>query len=700
MKLQFKAIASATFSLTLSLGSQAQVGDATPSTRLQPVQIDGKASGKLGLKASQSTASRLGLTALETPASVEVLDVETLRARGDTGVAELVGRATGLQAMGSPGSGSTYSSRGFTGNDSVAQAEDGLRMPTASGTQSSPSDSFGFESIEILRGPASVLYGDGAIGGLINLVRKQPGRQASQELTAGLGSDGAYRLGLGLAQPLAERFSLRLDALAKGGPGLVERSAYKNRKLMSTLRWQAAENLRLDFSLDIHRDQPGAYFGTPLKAGKLWRELQGENYNIEDSLWQMDQERARLRLDWTLNENVSARVLAYRFQADRQWRNLEKYALSADALTVNRSEYLAIQHRLRQQGLRAELIATPLAQLKLSSGVELMKMDFRHSNDLYDFTTVSKVGLHDFAPGRYLLPTERLLPRLETQTRQQALFAEGLWQLSPAWSLSAGLRKERTEMDRQTLSPKPDAWDAEFSPLSWRLGAVYQLDAQTSLYAQTSSGTDPVGTVATLQKASKDLRLTEGRQVELGYKQAGKLLEWSLALYQIRKDHILTPDPVTPSIQIQGGSLQSRGLELTAAWMPAPGWRLDANAAWVQAEYLQLFDSKGLSLAGNRPPNVARLSGNLWLGYVQGPLELGAGLRHVGERFINQANSQSLPGYQVMDASLGWHFNSATTLRLQLRNLRDELYATSSYGSTQAMLGRERRADLVLDLRF
>ncbi len=673
---------------------------------LQRVEVQGQAQrgARSVLQAPQSTASRLGLSPLETAASIEVLDVERLRARGDASVAELVSRSTGLAALGSPGSGSTYSSRGFSGNDSVAQAEDGLRMATASGTQSSPADSFGYERIEILRGPASVLFGDGAIGGLINLVRKSPGREARSELTAGLGTDGEYRLGLGLGRPLGEQLGLRLDALAKGGDGFVARGQHRNRKLMSLLRWQATPDLRVDLSLDIHRDSPTAYFGSPLKNGQLWSELRGENYNISDAIWRMDQERARARLDWQLAEGLAARVVAYRFEADRRWQNLEEYALSADAQTVQRSGYLGIAHELRQNGLRAELLGQggqggPGARLNWSLGAERMDLRFQHANDLYDTKTVSSVPLHGFDPGRYIAAAE-LLPRNRSQTEQLALFAEADWQPLDGWHLSAGLRRDRSVVDRQILSPKPDAWSGRFTPTAWRLGTVWQLSPAQSLYGQLSSGTDPVGTIATLSKANAALRLTEGRQAEVGFKQGGAELEWTAALFQIAKTHILTPDPKNPRESVQGGRLRSRGLELGLAWTPAPGWRLDANASLLRARYTELFDSAGLSLAGKRAPNVAERLANLWLSRQQGDFDLGAGLRHVGQRYTSTANTQSLPGYTVLDASLGWRFSRQGALRLQLRNLGDRLYATSTYTASQAMLGKPRSADLVLDYRF
>ena len=79
---------------------------------------------------------------------------------------------------------------------------------------------------------------------------------------------------------------------------------------------------------------------------------------------------------------------------------------------------------------------------------------------------------------------------------------------------------------------------------------------------------------------------------------------------------------------------------------------------------------------------------------------LGAGLRHVGTRYTSRANDVSLPAYTVLDASLGWRWSPQAVLRLHLRNLGDRLYASSAYTDGQALLGKPRSADLVLDYRF
>src|SRR4029079_18775822 len=119
---------------------------------------------------------RLGLTPLETPASVDIISGETARERGQFSIVDAVTQnSPGFSSVAIPVLGSAFSARGFQGNNSITRLYDGTRLyPGAGGTTTYPFNMWSVERIEVLHGPASVLYGDGAIGGVINVVPKKP----------------------------------------------------------------------------------------------------------------------------------------------------------------------------------------------------------------------------------------------------------------------------------------------------------------------------------------------------------------------------------------------------------------------------------------------------------------------------------------------------------------------------------------------
>src|SRR5690606_26781022 len=127
-----------------------------------------------GLDSVTSTGSTLRLTGLQTPASVSVITRQQLEQFGDANLADTITRSVGLSHIGHPGNGgAALSARGFTGSSSVMQLYDGKRQYGGIGI-TFPFDPWSVERIEVLRGPASVIYGEGAIGGVVNVIPKKP----------------------------------------------------------------------------------------------------------------------------------------------------------------------------------------------------------------------------------------------------------------------------------------------------------------------------------------------------------------------------------------------------------------------------------------------------------------------------------------------------------------------------------------------
>src|SRR5262249_15451311 len=150
------------------------------------------------------TGSRLGLTPLDIPASVQILSGATVRERGDLSVSEATTRAVGVTTQWTVGNGGGgLSARGFTAVSSVEQLYDGVQMFIGANTVTFPFDPWTVDRIEVLGGPASVLYGNGAIGGAVNVIPRQP-NTSSSETTGRLiyGTDNTWRAALDSSGPL------------------------------------------------------------------------------------------------------------------------------------------------------------------------------------------------------------------------------------------------------------------------------------------------------------------------------------------------------------------------------------------------------------------------------------------------------------------------------------------------------------------
>ena len=682
------------------LAALATMGSACADTQLAPVEVTAeREASSLGLDQASTTGSRTGVTVRELPASIESVDSATIQERGDYTIMDAITRATGVSGVGSGGNGTmSFSTRGFSGTNSVGLAEDGMRLSTGAGTQNYPNDSWGYERIEVLRGPASVVYGSGTVGATINAVRKAPSRTASAEALFGIGTDGTGRIGLGGTGALGEIASFRVDAYGHTTDGQRDLGNASGSKLLTTLRLQPSSDLRFELLADYSKQNPERYWGTPNDKGRIVSSLRNENYNVSDAIIGYEDKRLRGRVEWQANDWLTLRDEVYYFEANRHWKNVEQYSLNAAAGTVDRSDYLEIRHNMDQTGNRLEAgIRTERHRGVI--GWEVARVNFRHSNNS-PYGGASTVSAGNPAHGAWSSP-DPTLAKFDTRSTLQALYAEDAWQFANQWLLMAGIRHDVADVSRDELVNGTD-FDKTLRGNAWRLGLTYQLSPATSLYAQASTGHDPVTSIITMNLSNSNFTLTKGKQVEMGIKQSlgNGLGEWTAALFRIDKDDIITRDPVNPALSVQGGSQHSQGIELSAALTPWKNWRFEGNFTVLRARYDELLEAGGVDRSGKRPTGVPEQVANLWAHHRLGPVLASLGGRYVGKRYADNANSVVLPAYSVVDAALAWTYDQRTTLRLLGRNLTDKVYATTSYGSQQFVLGQGRSFELVAELKF
>ncbi|EKU83832.1 TonB-dependent receptor [Massilia timonae] len=668
---------------------------------LPTVTIRGAAGEEgLALDRQNTTGSRLDISALDLPASAESLSAATIAARGDLLVKDAVTRSTGVTDSSSPGSGISYSARGFNGNNAIAMLENGQRLLVGSSTAAYPADPWGYETIEVLRGPGSVVQGSGATGAVINAVRKAPRRASSLEILGGIGGGESLRAGIGATGALGEQGAFRIDAYAGRSDGFIDRGESRHGKILTSMTTTLAPGVTLYAQLDHAEQEPIRYFGTPLVNGGLAERLRDQNYNAGDAVLRFVDDKAVARLHWQPAPNLEiSNELAY-FTSRRDWRNIESYAYDAMRDVVERSDYIGIRHDQEQTANRLEARWKTGAN-QVVAGWEASTINFRHINNS-PYGGASTVAPTGFDPGSFWDTPDPFRPNFATDTTTHAFYLEDAYRVNERLLLTAGARHDRYQIGRRNLLADSGHFGTTLRANSVRVGASWKLAPDTSLYGQVSTGSDPVTSLLSMTLANSRFKLTDARQVEGGVKQmlAGGLAEWTAALYRIRKDDIITRDPDNPALSRQGGSQTSRGAEVSASVSLAPGWRMDANLAYTDAEFDELLEAGNVSRAGNRPADVPKVSSNLWLTHRAGDWRTSAGLRYVGERFISNANTQALPAYTTLDASLGWALSRNVQLQLNVRNLTDKLYAITSYGSSQYLLGDERHAELTVHWRY
>lgn len=698
------ALASAWVCATIS--SQAWAQATLPEQRVVDTAVSG---ATLDLDVPNATGSRLGLTARETPASVSSLSAADIAERGLTRAQDVAIRMPGITQTPSPGNGGTaLVARGFSGHNSVAQLVDGTRLVVGAGTLTYPFSTWPLESVEVLRGPASVLYGDGAIGAAVNYITKKPRfDRMEREAFFGIGSYGKAETGIGLRGPISDVLAYSLYVDAAHNEGYRRDDGYSRQNLSAALAIRPASSLRIDLSVDAGHNDDATYFGTPLRKGALVEALRRTSFNVSDATVNYNDRVWRAKVDYQASDQLRLRNETYYLTSKRHWRNAESYTFNTAGTLVTRNNYLEILHDQEQTGNRFDATFDgSLAGLKnrFVAGLDYYRTRFLHTSNS-PFGGASTVNpFTDFAAGSFISPVPTIPGRRST-LETAALFAEDSLDLSPQWKVVAGLRRDAMDFDNQDLRTGVNL-GKKYNPITGRIGAVWTPINDISVYGQYGTATDPLSGALSLPNGSNAFDLTKGRQLEFGVKGGLPQLrgEWTVAVYRIEKRNILSRDASNPLITRQIGRQSSTGLELAFAAEPLRGWTVDANLALLRARFDDFQELVAGSLVrrdGKVPTNVPERMAKLWTGYRFTPQWwAGFGAMYVGQRQSNTANTTSLPGYTVLNAQLAWKYSTSLTLALGVNNLADRDYPLSGTGNAQWLLGAPRTVQLTAQAQF
>lgn len=691
--------------------------------RVQPAQLQ-----------SSGSASRLGLTVRETPASIEVLPQSLLRERGARTVSEAALAATGVTAGDFPAEPANFSMRGFA-NSQINTLYNGLKIGPPNMT-SRVMDVGNLERIEFLKGPASLMSGEGASGGAVNFVTKQPQRGKPQhEVNLSAGSFGAVRTGFGSGGTTAlDSLDYRIDLNRSAGKGFVADTRHENWHLSGGLDWYAQPGLKLFGALEFKQDDSSAYWGTPLASAAapgiealsgvvsgtyvsgfngsnlgavtIDRRTLRTNYNVLDNRNNAQEQWLRLGADWQASTALTLRTQFYRFAAEREWFNNEVAAFNASTGLVDRERFY-VAHDQTTLGNKTELQwDAPVAGLRnrLVAALEWTDTQFVRpgaANFPGDSVSLVEPQRGSYGP---------LTTQLQTSDiANLALAVEDRLILSPGWALVAGLRHESISLDRSSANaaggqrtgfPFSKTW----RPTTGRLGLTWDLTPELMLYGQYATAADVAANNLFLLRANQPLDLTRTRTVEVGIKHLfwAQRGEWTLALYDIVRSKVYAAQG--GQALALAGQQASRGAELSASLRTAQAWRVWGNLALNRTRYKDYATASG-SLSGNTPPNAPELVANAGATYRWGgawPVELSGSVRRVGERFHSDANTVKLAAYTVADAAVTVDLQERTRLSLRLRNLTDRSYAAWSdpFYPDQILLGAPRSAELSLAWQF
>lgn len=697
--------ASSAHSQSVKTLEDSELNASESAVMLEPVVVRGENSVTTGpdLHLSSQTGSRLGLTAMETPASVEVIGGETMTSRGQTSINEAIAaNSTGIAFIGTQfDGGSALSARGFTGNASITRLYDGVRLYPGSNTLTFPFDPWMAERIEVLHGPASVLYGEGGIGGAINVIPKKPlFEHRRNEILATVGSFGEYGLAGGSAGPITENLAYSIDVSGRGSDGWMERGDAKSLAVSGSVATRITEDWTLTVSHDYGRNEPSKYSGTPTIDGEISDRLRKKNYGVLDAELSFKDRFTQVHSQWTPSSEVTVNARFYHITSERFWKNADTYKWNADTEQIDRVLCCVIGQEYTQTGgavdvkLETELFGRPSETIL---GIDLNSMNFKRS--VLFSSPKDTVDPINPSPG-YYGPSDAPTV-LDSDTKQYSIFADQRVQLTDKLSVIGGLRYDRPDVD--VLNPSTGShFSATLDTVNWRVGSVYEITENTAIYAQYSEASDAFGSIVSLTQSQKDLRLPRGIQYEAGVKTSlldGRL-QATLSAYRIDKRDLLSSDPLLPNVSKQIGAQSSEGLEASIGIDLGHGVRIDANGTVLRARYDDYVQVAG-DFTGNTPANVPTRLANVWANWnVNENWSVFGGINYVGSAYADDANTIKQPSYTLVNAGLSWKPSDVTTFTFHARNLFDEVYATKAFSDSQWYLGNPRSFALTMHTKF
>lgn len=691
-----------------------------------PQRVEVSASA-LPLKIDQTaaSASRLGLTLREMPASVHLLGRAELDAAGAIDTQDALAGLPGISFSAQPGAAGSVFYRGF-GASSLAQLYNGISVQYDA-IAARPLDSWLVERIEVIGGPSSFLNGSGAVGGSINIISKIADLQGDLGQLH-LGAGDQRQLALGLQRSLGADASqvLRVDANASRG---AQRSQGREREAWQLgASWRAALGANLSHTLALeqqHERVTQPYWGTPLLRdaasavlGQVAWDPRTEdiNYNVVDGRYQQDLRWLRSITAWQPTPALRLAHTLYHYDALRDYDNVETYTYVNGNAGVQRSAALLQRHDQQVWGSRGEL--------SLVGQLGGLKSDFAVGWDWsYNRQTrfpLSVTGPFDttdpLAPAAtFFLQTPGISrsysPGATNRLHTLALFAEHRSVLAPGWSVVSGLRADRITLavqnHRTATATNPALFNTSYHPVTGRLGLVHDITPTWQAYAQLSTAADPpAGVLATAGfSALRDFDLTTGRQVEVGSKgsfDSGRG-EFGVALFKIVRKNLAMTNPDDRTQVIPVGQQSSRGVEFTGRWRVAPGWQLAGHASWTDAQYDSFVETVGtttVSRAGKRPANTPDwVAGATATWQPTATLQLALDWRHVGKRYGNTANTVWDGAYDLVGLNAHWQVHPRGRLHVRIANLADTAYA-ATVGANMVYLGPPRTLQLGADWQF
>ncbi|QFT84285.1 Ferrichrome-iron receptor precursor [Halomonas sp. THAF12] len=650
----------------------------------------------------------------ETPQSVSLITQEEIREQGSESVQEATRYTAGVFTGQYGATGGRYDAiklRGF-GSDSIDnQYLDGLKLLNDKGTYSIfQIDPYFLESIEVVKGPSSVLYGRAAPGGLVALTSKLPQFTSHRQVQASVGTQGHLGAGFDIGGQVGDsgRAAYRVVGLVKDADSQWDHVENERYAIAPSLALDIGDSTSLTLMAYLQKDPEGGYYGGLPADGTLYshngKRISNSFYDGEEDYETFDREQAMVgyQLEHRFNDTWTGRQNLRYIHSDVDYGQVYNTSVwSGDELGRT---YFGADEELSALAVDNQLIAD--FDLGDTQHTVLTGLDYQHRDTDAEWSYGSGFSsINPFNPTYGSDGTIVPFSDNDRELEQTGVYLQDQIALGQ-WRLTLGGRYDWVDIENESenlASGTTSQQQLDDESFSGRAALLYQFDNGLSPYISYSESFSPSSNV---DESGDLIEPSDAEQVELGlkYQPNGTSDQYSIAVFQIDQDNTAN---YIQDIQAYRavGSTRSRGLELEADKHITEDLAVRASYTYTDVEIQESEEGNEGKTPVATPEHMASVWGSYRFqeGALSG-LTTGLGVRYIGDSWANESNTLEVPDYTLVDASLKYDLSqvglNGVTAQLNVNNLFDKEYIGACYSESRCYFGAERSVKATVSYDF
>ncbi len=655
------------------------------------------------------SATKTDTPLIETPQAISVITRDQMEAQGVQTLRQVTAYTAGAVSNYFDSRRDNFAARG----GSVTQYQDGLVRLSGFDNMTRP-DPYTLERVEFLRGPTSVLYGQGSVGGVLNLTSKRPQAAPVREVQVQLGSYGRKQIGTDLSGALDAngQWRYRLVAIGRDSNTQVDHVRDDRLVLAPSLTWQPNAATSLTLLAQYQKDKSGSLIGFFPWQGTQLHNRYGQiptSTFISEPGWDAFNSEGKslgylfshkIHPDWVVRQNlrysqgeVDYRSLWTSFRPNAATGRPGRPVFESDGRRLVRDAHWAIN---RSHLTQADTQAQGKLRWGHSEHTLLLGMDAQRARTGSDQWGAVAPAIDVYHPvyGNFTPPTASQLVRQPSVVQKQLGFYAQDQIKWGQWTATLGLRHDNAQTDtegRPAAAVDDKAWTK-------RAGVTYQMDGGWAPYAGYSESFQPLGGVDAYGTPYKPQR---GEQWEAGVKwqPPGQGINAFAAVYQLREKNRKTTDPGNPLNSLQIGEVKVKGFEAEVQASLARNWDFTVGYAFTDAKIARSnTGDQGMPVA-----SVPKHTASAWLSHRfasegRGGWTVGAGVRYTGSQWSG-TSAISTPAATLADAMVAYDAGD-WRVAFNVVNLTDKVQITQCLARGDCFYGQARTYTLTSTYRF